>query len=158
MVEEIPYYAAASWYFDTGDAFVSVGAWAPDDFQVLGTEGMICVRGSIVRSYGLDVLHEAPHRPKKPQSGWHARIRQLALVHHIAQRTGRSSRSRGSHLDYRHADNGFHYEADKVRACVERGSGESAVTPLNDSIPVASTADMLRKAIRSQATTGIDPV
>jgi hypothetical protein len=29
--------------------------------------------------------------------------------------------------------------------------------PLNDSIAVASTADMIRKAIRSQATTGIDP-
>ncbi len=140
-----------------GSFFVSIRAWAPDDCQVLGTEGMIGVRGSIVRPYGLDVMHEAPRRPEEPQFGWHARIRQHALVHHIAQRTGRSSRRRGSRLDYRYTGNGYHYEADEVRACVERGAGESAVMPLRDSIAVASTADMIRKAIRSQATAGNDP-
>jgi predicted dehydrogenase len=140
-----------------GSFFVSIRAWAPDDFQVLGTEGMIGVRGSIVRPYGLDVTHEAPRRPEQPQFGWHARVRQHALVHNIAQRAGRSSRSRGSRLDYRYAGNGYHYEADEVRACVERGAGESAVMPLSDSIAVASTVDMIRKAIRSQATARNDP-
>ena len=139
-----------------GSFFVSVRAWAPDDFQVLGTEGMIGVRGSIVRPYGLDVSHEAPRRPEEPQFGWRARIRQHALVHYVAQRTGRSSRIRGKRLDYRYAGNGYHYEADEVRACVERGAGESAVMPLNDSIAVASTADMIRKAIRGQSTNGSD--
>jgi len=118
---------------------------------------MIGMRGSIVRPYGLEVTHEAPRRPEEPQFGWHARIRQHALVHHIAQRTGRSSRRRGSRLDYRYTGNGYHYEADEVRACVERGAAESAVMPLRDSIAVASTADMIRKAIRSQATAGNDP-
>jgi predicted dehydrogenase len=140
-----------------GSFFVSIRAWAPDDFQVLGTDGMIGVRGSIVRPYGLDVTREAPRRPEEPQFGWHARIRQHALVHHIAQRTGRSSRSRGSRLDYRYTGNGYHYEVDEVRACVERGAGESAVMPLSDSIAVASTTDMIRKAIRSRATVGNDP-
>ena len=110
-----------------------------------------------MRPYGLEVTHEAPRRPEEPQFGWHARIRQHALVHHIAQRTGRSSRRRGSRLDYRYTGNGYHYEADEVRACVERGAAESAVMPLRDSIAVASTADMIRKAIRSQATAGNDP-
>jgi predicted dehydrogenase len=137
-----------------GSFFVSVRAWAPDDFQVLGTEGMIGVRGSIVRPYGLDVSHEAPRRPEEPQFGWHARLRQHPLVHRIAQRTGRSSRSLGRRLDYRYAGNGYHYEADEVRACIERGAGESAVMPLSDSIAVASTADMIRKTILSEATTG----
>ena len=74
-----------------GSFFVSVRAWAPDDFQVLGTEGMIGVRASIVRPYGLDASHEAPRRPEEPQFGWHARIRQHALVHHIAQRNDRAA-------------------------------------------------------------------
>jgi predicted dehydrogenase len=141
-----------------GSFFVSVRAWAPDCFQVLGTEGMIGVRGSIVRPYGLEFSHEAPRSHEAPQLGWQARIRQHPLVHHIAQRTGRSSRSRGRSLDYRYAGNGYHYEADEVRACVERGAGESAVMPLNDSIAVAATADVIRTAIRGQATTGSDPV
>ena len=51
-----------------GSFFVSIRAWAPDDFQVLGTEGMIGVRGSIVRPYGLEVTHEAPHRPEEGRS------------------------------------------------------------------------------------------
>lgn len=137
-----------------GSFFVSVRAWAPDDFQVLGTEGMIGVRGSIVRPCGLDVSHEAPRPPDEPQFGWQARLRQHGLVHHIAQRTGRSGRSRASRCGYRYAGNGYHYEADEVRACVERGACESAVMPLSDSVAVAATADMIRQAIRVQATTG----
>jgi predicted dehydrogenase len=137
-----------------GSFFVSIRAWAPDDFQVSGTEGMIGLRGSIVRPYGLEVSHEAPRRPEEPQFGWRGRLRQHALVHHIAQRTGRSSRSRGRSLGYRYAGNGYHYEADEVRACLERGAGESEIMPLTDSIAVASTADLIRKAIRGQATRG----
>jgi hypothetical protein len=106
-----------------------------------------------VRPYGLEISHEAPLRAEQAQFGWRARLRQHALVHNLAQRMGRSSRSRGSRIDYRYAGNGYHYEADEVRACVERGAGESAIMPLHDSISVASTADMIRHAIRSQITT-----
>jgi predicted dehydrogenase len=136
-----------------GSFFVSVRAWAPDDFQVLGTEGMISVRGSIVRPYGLALSRQAPRRPEEPRFGWQTRLRQHALVHHIAQRAGRTGRSRGRCLGYRYAGNGYHYEADEVRACVERGAGESAVMPLGDSVAVAATADMVREAIRVQAST-----
>lgn len=139
-----------------GSFFVSIRAWAPDDFHVLGSEGMIRARGSIVRPHGLDMSHEAPRRAEEAQFGWRARLRQHGLVHQIAQRTGRSSRSRGRRLDFRYAGNGYHYEADEVRACLARGAVESAVMPLNDSIAVAATADMIRQAIRNQAATGSD--
>jgi predicted dehydrogenase len=132
-----------------GSFYVSARAWAPDDFQVLGTEGMIALRGSIVRPYGLRVSRETPRRREEPQFGWRGRIRQHALVHHIAQRAGRSSRSRGTRLAYPYSGNGYHYEANEVRACVERGAAESAIMPLNESVAVACTADMIRKAIRS---------
>jgi predicted dehydrogenase len=136
----------------TGSFFVSVRAWAQDDFHVLGTDGMIGVRGSIVRPHGLSVSHEAPRGAEQTQFGWKARLRQHAFVHNIAQRMGRSSRSQGDVLDFRYAGNGYHYEADEVRNCVARGAGESAVMPLSDSIAVATTADMIRAAIRKQAT------
>lgn len=140
-----------------GSFFVSVRAWAPDDFHVLGTQGMIGVRGSIVRPHGLNVARETPLRSEQAQFGWKARLRQHGLVHHIAQRTGRSSRSRGTRLDHRYLGNGYHYEADEVRACVERGASESAVMPLDDSIAVATTADAIRAAIRNQAQARNDP-
>jgi predicted dehydrogenase len=135
-----------------GSFFVSIRAWAPDDFHIMGTQGMIGVRGSIVRPYGLNISREMPLRPEEAQFGWRARLRQNALVHKIAQRTGRSSRRRGNQLDFHYAGNGYQYEADEVRACVQRGAVESTVMPLADSIAVATTADHIRTAIRNQST------
>jgi predicted dehydrogenase len=135
---------------ETGSFFVSIRAWAPDDFQVLGTRGMIRFRGSIVRPYGLTVSHEAPRGFEEPQFGWRARLLQHGLVHQIAQRTGRSTRGSGRRLDFRYTGNGYHYEADEVCACIKRGNGESAIMPLKDSIAVAATVDTIRNAIRSQ--------
>ena len=136
----------------TGSFFVSLRAWAPDDFQVLGTGGMIAVRGSIVRPYGLYVSRETPRGPEEAQFGWKARLRQHALVHHIAQRTGRSSRSRGELVNCRYGGNGFHYEADEVRTLVGRGAVESDVMPLADSIAVATTADRIRSILRGEGS------
>ena len=141
-----------------GSFLVSLRAWAPDDFHVMGSDGMISLRGSIVRPHGLRVSHEPPRPAEQGQYGWRARLRQNALVHAVAQRTGRSGRSRGRAHAHRYAGNGYHYEADEMRACVERGAGESLVMPLGDSIAVAATADRIRDIIRRQAATGIDPV
>jgi predicted dehydrogenase len=133
-----------------GSFFVSIRAWAPDSFQVLGTEGMIGVQGSIVRPYGLEVSHEAPRSIQDLQFGWNARLRQHPLIHYVAQRARRSSRSRTSRVNFLYAGTGYHYAADEVSSCVKRGVLESPIMPLNDSIAVASLADTIRKAIRSQ--------
>jgi predicted dehydrogenase len=137
-----------------GSFFVSIRAWAPDDFRVMGSNGMVGVRGSIVRPHGLNVSQEAPREAEAAQFGWRARLRQHALIHQIAQRMGRSSRSLGQRIDCRYAGNGYHYEADEVRACIERGARESAIMPLADSIDVAATADAIRVAIRNQPLEG----
>jgi hypothetical protein len=78
-------------------------------------------------------------------------LRQHTLVHRIAQRTGRSSRGAGRTLRFPYAGNGYHYEADAVRACVERGDVECAEMPLDDSIAVAETADAIRAALRASS-------
>jgi predicted dehydrogenase len=132
-----------------GSFFVSLRAWSPDEFHVLGTQGMLGVRGSIVRPHGLSLTNEAPRLAEEAQFGWKARLRQHPLIHHIAQRTDRSSRQRGARLDARYAGNGYHYEADEVSACIARGARESDVMPLADSIAVATTADAIRSTIRA---------
>ncbi len=137
-----------------GSFFVSLRAWAPNDFQVLGSGGMVRLRGSIVRPYGLIVSHQAPQRMEQGLLGWRARLRQHALVHAVAQRTDRSSRSLGRAEAYRYAGNGYHYEADEVRACIGRGALESGTMPLSDSIATAATIDLIRDAVRYQTPTG----
>ncbi|CAN5175856.1 Gfo/Idh/MocA family oxidoreductase [soil metagenome] len=135
-----------------GSFFVSLRAWAPDHFQVMGSDGMIGFKGSIVRPYGLEITHETPRGAEALRFDWHAKLRQHPLVHFVAQRTGRSSRSRGRQLDAHYAGNGYHYEADEVRACVERGVVESGVMPLDDSIAVAATTDSIREVIFNQVS------
>ena len=137
--------------------FASIRTWAPDDFQVMGTDGMIAFQGSIVRPYGLHVSKQAPVRAEQPSFGWKSKLRQHGLVHRVAQATGRSSRSLGQALKGHYAGNGYHYEADEVRACVLRGARESDVMPLEDSIAVAATADQIRELIRKPGLHGKAP-
>jgi predicted dehydrogenase len=134
--------------------YVSLRSWAPDDFSVLGSHGMVCVRGSIVRPTGLEISHESPRPPEQASFGWRARLRQHGLVHQVAQRAGRSSRGAGQVVHHRYAGNGYHYEADEVRACVQRGAMQSSVMPLSDSVAVAATAQQVREAVHRTASPG----
>jgi predicted dehydrogenase len=135
-----------------GSFFVSIRAWAPDEFQVLGTNGMLGMRGAIVRPFGLNISRQPPVPAEGKQFGWRERLRQNGLIHQIAQRTGRSSsRSRGRDIMHRYSGNGYHYEADEVRTCVEQGAIESAIMPLHDSIAVATTMDTIRNRLRAHA-------
>jgi predicted dehydrogenase len=131
-----------------GSFYVSIRAWAPDDFCVVGTNGMIGVQGSIVRPHGLYVSHQQPREPEAARFDWKGRLRQNGFVHQVAQRLDRSSRAPGVRLAHRYAGNGYQYEADEVRQCIERGALESTVMPLGDSIAVAATSDMIRTMIR----------
>lgn len=139
-----------------GTFLVSLRSWAPDDFRLLGTDGIINVRGSIVRPHGLNIVREAPLGRDIANFNWKSRLRQHGLTHGIAQRLDLSSRASGRGERYPYSGNGYQYEADEVRACVERGVGESAVMPLDDSIAVADTSDTIRDAIRRTACLGSD--
>jgi predicted dehydrogenase len=130
---------------------VSMRSWAADALQISGTDGMLSLRGSIVRPYGLDISHEMPRPQEVTNFGWRANMRQNAWVHMLAQRFGRSSRANMQRHDYYYAGNGYHYQADEVRACISRGAAESTVMPLNDSLAVATTIDTIRNMIRREA-------
>jgi predicted dehydrogenase len=131
-----------------GSFFVSIRSWAADDFRVMGTDGMISVRGSIVRPHGLEIVRQSPLRGGPARLDRREKLRQHPWVHQVAQRVDRSSRRRGARHAHHYSGTGYHYEADEVRSCVERGSTESSVMPLDDSIAVAATADSIRHSIR----------
>ena len=131
-----------------GSFFVTLRGWAPNDFRVLGTEGMLGFHGPIVRPYGLEVRRRPPLSFDPPSFGWRAQLKQNGMIHQLAQIIDLSSDGRSKRLNYRYGGNGFHYEADEVRACVRSGAIESRVMPLADSIAVAGTAEGIRRAVQ----------
>lgn len=137
--------------------FASMRAWAPNEFHVMGTHGMIGFHGTIARPIGLNIFRETPLRQGEPSFGLRARVREYGVVHRIAQIANLSSRNANKRINFRYTGNGYNYEADEVRACIRRGAGESMVMPLDDSIAVASTAELIRKAILGVATTRNPP-
>lgn len=141
-----------------GSFVVSLRAWAPDNFDVLGTDGMIRLRGSIVRPHGLSVAIQRPTSFSEPNFSWQEKIRQGSLVHQVAQRVDRSSRGRSRKLAFHYKGNGYHYEADEVRSCIDRGATESATMPLNDSVIVATTVDRIRALVNEPYQEAQEPV
>jgi predicted dehydrogenase len=137
-----------------GSFCLSLRSWAPDDFQVFCENGLLSFKGSIVRPHGLDVAIEPPRPPGIAQFGLKASLRQSAIVHAMAQRAGRSDRKKGQERKKFYAGNGYHYEADEVRNCVERGDIESSIMSLSDSVAVAHTADQIRSQIHRRAKAG----
>jgi predicted dehydrogenase len=125
----------------------SLRSWSDDRFLVSGTEASVGFHGSIVRPYGVRVAVEGTRGYDEARFGWRDRLRQNALVHKLAQRLDRSGRTPARHQPHHYAGNGYHYEVDEVRACIERGDTESTTMPLNDSIAVAATADRVRAAL-----------
>jgi predicted dehydrogenase len=139
-----------------GSFFVSSRSWAPDEFNISGTNGLIGLKGSIVRPYGLTLANQSPLDREESQLHKRALMRQHPLVHAAAQRVGRSSRRSGTSVNRYYNGNGYHYEADEVRDCIARGDTESKIMPLTDTIAVARTADSIRQKIRAQATARIE--
>lgn len=130
---------------------VSLRAWGTDGFHVAGTDGALAVRGTIVRPHGLRVSSEAPLGYDEARFGWRDRLRQNAWVHRLAQQLGRSGRGPGRAQPHHYAGNGYHYQVDEVRRCIERGELESKTMPLADSIAVAATADRIRACFAAPA-------
>lgn len=129
---------------------ISLCCWSPQSFSVLGSEGMICFRGSIVRPHGLAISHEKVAAMEVAELGWRGRLRQNGLVHSVAQRLNQSRRGRFEQQNFFYSGNGYHYQADEVRNCVWRGAYESTTMSLGDSLAVVETTDSLRKIISKQ--------
>ena len=62
---------------------------------------------------------------------------------------GRSGRATPLRLSFNYSGNGYHYEADEVRKCVQSGLIESTVMPLKDSISVVRALDAIKDCVYS---------
>lgn len=126
--------------------FVSNRAPAPNDFHVMGTDGIVSLQGSIFRPRGIAITRTHPRGPERVSGGAKARLRESGLAHTAIQLAGMTSRS-GRAVAARYRGNGYTHEAEEVQACVAAGRRESATMPLADSLAVLATLDELRRVI-----------
>lgn len=131
----------------TGSFYASIRAWAPNDFQVMGPNGILGFHGPLYRPNGLRLTRQSPQRFSEPKFDWKMRLKERDAFHRLAQMMGWSARDRAKVESFPYRGNGYHYEADEVQQCVARGAIESAIMPLDDSIAVARTVDAIRAAI-----------
>jgi predicted dehydrogenase len=82
-----------------------------------------------------------------PKLNWKFRLREGDLPHRLAQTIGWSERDKSKSIGLHYSGNGYHYEADEVRDCVQRGAKESSVMPLSDSVEVARIVDAIRAQV-----------
>lgn len=129
---------------------------AANQLSVLGTHGSVSTVGPIFRPIGLNILQTTPRRkPVDQLPGRKAALREGGFAQRLNQWNG-ILRPNGKFKRLFYTGNGYHYEADEVRRCVEAGLTESPVMPLDDSISVAQTLDDIRVAIRNQNGTAHD--
>lgn len=142
----------------TGSFYASIRAWAPNDFQAMGPDGILGFHGPLYRPNGLRLTRQAPQRFSTPRFDWKMRMKEQDVFHRIAQMMGWSARDRARVEPFPYRGNGYHYEADEVQQCIARGAIESAIMPLDDSIAVARTVDAIRAGVAAgQASSPIWP-
>lgn len=131
----------------TGAFHASIRAWAPNDFQAMGPNGILAFHGPLYRPNGLRITEQSPQSFSQPSFNWKMRLKERDAFHRIAQMLGWSARDRARVENLHYTGNGYHYEADEVQQCVARGAIESAIMPLDDSLAIARTMDTIRDAI-----------
>jgi len=138
-----------------GSFLCSIRAWAPNEFTVMGTDGMAAFRGPIYRPFGYDLARQGPRGVAPVRFDWKARLREHTLMLRLAQRVGTSTMSRATKsISAPFAGNGYHYQAEEVAACIGRGALESSTMPLSDSISVVETIETIRASIQKRASKG----
>ncbi len=133
-----------------GSFFVSVRAWGSDSYEISGTHGTLSLGRSIVRPNMLHVIEQDPRDVEEMNLGFAARLRENGKLHAMVQRVRRFANGQGNTDRHYYAGNGYHYEADEVRRCVERGAIESETMPLSDSVAVADQIEALGAMVRAR--------
>ena len=135
----------------TGSFYASLRSWAPNDFHVMGTHAVASLAGRLPRPTGIELTQQQPTSPPAGYPDWKTRLREHGFTHRIAQMLDISSRASMRRKRIGYAGNGYHYQADEVRNCIEHGRTESAIMSLDDSVGVVLTLDRIRDAIRASA-------
>ena len=132
----------------------SLRAPLPNDLTVEGDHGAIHVHAPIFRPFRMTLTKARPASRLKPGSLSLEKIREGALAQAAQQRfrgLAAAFRPGGARTVTRaYAGNGYHYEADEVMRCVQRGAKESALMPLAQSVTMAALIDQARASWADQ--------
>jgi predicted dehydrogenase len=123
----------------------SLRASLPGDLTIEGTHGRIHVASPMFRPFRLTVIKVQPVARGGGGNPRMEALREGTLAQTLHQRMG-FLRSVGRTLTRSYAGNGYHYEADEVMACVQRGATESEIMPLSQSLALAALIDRARAA------------
>jgi predicted dehydrogenase len=132
----------------------SLRAPLPNDLTIEGEHGFIHVHAPVFRPFRLTLTTIRPASRARPGNLRLERLREGALAQAARQRFGGLAgalKPGGRRTVTRtYAGNGYHYEADEVMRCVQRGEKESAVMPLGQSLAMATLIDKARASWAGQ--------
>jgi predicted dehydrogenase len=117
---------------------------------IQGTQGELLLDAPVYRPTRVTLTTFSTRRPAKtelPRRPWLEAVKESELAQGVLQRAiplVEPLRARTQVFAEPYAGNGYHYEADEVRRCVESGARQSAVMPLDESVRIMHTMDALR--------------
>jgi predicted dehydrogenase len=124
----------------------SLRASAPLDFQVIGTDGSILIDPPIFRPFRLTITRTTPRGGEGSGGGRFEALKEGKLQA-VQQRLGplvRLLRS-GRTETHAYAGNGYHHQADEVRARIRAGERESPIMPLAESLHLVEVMERARQ-------------
>ena len=125
-----------------------------NDLTIEGTHGAIHVHAPIFRPFRLTLTGTRPANRPRTGNLTLEKIREGALAQGVQQRfRGLAAALRPGRrwtLTRAYGGNGYHYEADEVMRCVQRGAKESALMPLAQSVAMAALISEARASWADQ--------
>jgi predicted dehydrogenase len=126
----------------------SLSAAAPLDLSVSGAAGTIAVDAPIFRPFRMRIARTAPRAGEGRGGGRFEALKEGGLMQGAQQRLDflvRLLRGQGGRsVPHRYAGNGYHYQAEEVRARIAAGERESPVMPLAESLHIIEVMERAR--------------
>lgn len=125
---------------------------SPNDFIIMGTKANVYINTPIYRPFRMRIMPVKQGQEDLLASSRLESIKESNIVHHLYQRVN-PVRSALSNLRKTktifYKGNGYHYQADEVISCVEKGLLESPAMPWGESLKIMEAVD----SIKHQMTT-----
>jgi predicted dehydrogenase len=130
----------------------SLRASAPLDLVVSGTAGTIRLDPPIFRPFRLHAFRTTPRAGEGRGGGWLEALKEGGLAQAAQQRLAplvRAVRGGGRTELHAYAGNGYHYQAEEVRARIAAGQRESPIMPLAESLHIVEVMERARAGWRA---------
>jgi predicted dehydrogenase len=130
-----------------GTIRASLRATAPLDFQVIGTAGSIIVAPPIFRPFRLAITRTTPRAGEGRGGGKFEALKEgpLQAVQQRLDPLVRLLRGGGRTETHAYEGNGYHYQAEEVRARILAGERESPIMPLAESLHLVEVMERARQ-------------